>query len=76
MRLQDVPKHPAYVVSHDEYDRGAMDVWPCVSIERATEIAKQKQDHLDNNGLEGAHYRAYEKLPRVKVWKFHDTILS
>jgi hypothetical protein len=72
MKLKDIPFSPAYVVCHDEYDRGAMEVWPCESIESAKTIAQEKQTKLDNMGLDGCHYRAYIKLPRVKVYKYHE----
>lgn len=72
MRLKDVPPANAYVVFHDAYMNGAMDVWPCNSIELATRIANANQNKLDESGQdECGVWRAYEKLPRVRVWKYH-----
>ena len=42
MLLRDVPKHPAYVVFHDAYDNGAMDVWPAESLDAAYDKAALK----------------------------------
>lgn len=71
MRLKDVPTHPAYLVFHDGFD-GSMEIWPCATIEWAKQIANLRQTELDNNGLDGAGiWRAYTKLPRKRVFKFH-----
>lgn len=76
MRLKDVPVHPAYVVFHDAFDNGAMEVWPCNSLSDATIIASNRQSQLDNSGHDEAGiYRAYEKLPRRRIWKFYPTPL-
>lgn len=71
MKLKDVPKAPAYLVNHDVYDDGAMEIWPCQSIEQATNIATFNQDQADSMGYENVNWRAYTKLPRIRVWKFH-----
>lgn len=72
MKLNEVPSSPAYVVFHDAFDHGAMDVYPAESIELAKSIASRKQDFLDNNGYdESGTWKAYEKLPRVRIHKFH-----
>ena len=72
MQIKDAPLSPAYVVFHDAYMNGAMDVWPCTSLAIAQAIAKQRQTAMEQMGQdECGIYRAYEKLPRVRVWKFH-----
>jgi hypothetical protein len=75
MRLKDVPQAPAYVVFHDAYDNGAMDVYSAESFEQAKTIAETRQHNLEQSGLdEGGIWQAYEKLPRKKVWSFHHTL--
>jgi hypothetical protein len=75
MRIKDVPTHPAYVVFHDSYDNGAMDVYGCESLERAQAIAAKKQASLDDSGYDEAGiWKAYEKLPRIKVYSYHGEI--
>jgi hypothetical protein len=72
MLLRDVPKHPAYVVFHDAYDNGAMDVWPAADLVGAQRIATVQQQNLEDIGQdECGFYRAYTKLPRKKVYKFY-----
>ena len=71
MRLKDVPKYPAYVVSHDCFDRGAMEIWPSNSINQARNIANYNQKIADDYGYDDVNWRAYEKLPRCRVYKFH-----
>jgi hypothetical protein len=73
MLLRDVPKHPAYVVFHDAYDNGAMDVWPATSLASAQGRVDVANSELDAMGQdECGFYRAYTKLPRKKVWKFYN----
>lgn len=72
MRIKDVPFSPAYLVFHDAYDRGAMEIWPTPGIVTAKAIAKQKQLRLENSGNdECGHWKAYEKLPRVRVYRYN-----
>jgi hypothetical protein len=72
MLLRDVPKHPAYVVFHDAYDNGAMDVWPAESLLSATVTATARQESLEAMSQdECGIWRAYEKLPHKRVFKFH-----
>jgi hypothetical protein len=75
MRLKDVPQAPAYVVFHDAYDNGAMDVYSAESFEQAKAIAETRQHNLEQLGQdECGGWKAYEKLPRIKVWSFHHTL--
>jgi hypothetical protein len=72
MKIKDVPLAPAYLVFHDAYDNGAMDVWPAESLELAQKTAAFNQDRLESLGQdECGGWKAYEKLPRIRVWKFH-----
>ena len=71
MRLKDVPVSPAYLVAHDCFDNGAMEVWPCDSWETARDAAFKRQEHADNMGEDAVIWRAYIKLPRRKVFKFY-----
>jgi hypothetical protein len=77
MRLKDVPESPAYVVFHDAYMKGAMDVWAASSLELAERVVKANQNVLEKSGADDSGgWKAYEKLPRVKVWKFHGQVLG
>ena len=72
MRLKDVPPAPAYVVFHDAYMNGAMDVYPAESMEQATATAAQHRSRLEESGHdECGGWKAYEKLLRVKVYMYH-----
>lgn len=72
MRLADVPPSPAYLVFHDAFDRGAMEVWPAQSIAEAEDEAQRRQEKLDQRGDDDCGvWKAYERLPRVRVWKYH-----
>lgn len=71
MKRSDVPFSPAYVVFHDAYDKGAMDVWPAKSFAEATERVTVANMKLDSMGEDGGNWRAYEKLPRLRVYKLH-----
>jgi hypothetical protein len=72
MRVVDVPPSPAYLVFHDAFDRGAMDVWPELSIELAERKADFLQEALDQSGNDGAGFwRAYTKLPRRRIYKYY-----
>jgi hypothetical protein len=72
MKLAEVPAHPAYLVFHDAYMNGAMDVYPVTSLAMAQEHAALANMELDATGQdECGIWRAYEKLPRKKVWKYH-----
>ena len=74
MRLKDVPLSPAYVVFHDAYMNGAMDVYPAHSIGEAQERVTVANLEIDAMGQdECGSWKAYEKLPRVKVFKYHGT---
>ena len=75
MKLKDVPLHPAYVVFHDCFANGAMDVWPATSLLAAQEIAERRQNNCDAQGYESVIWTAYAKLPRKKVYKYHNTFL-
>jgi hypothetical protein len=61
----------AYLVFHDAFDNGAMEVWPSFSIETATASAQCLNDALDAIGEECGFYRAYQTLPRKKIFKSH-----
>lgn len=71
MRIKDVPIHPAYLVHHDHFMNGAMDVYPRQDLAAAQAEAKSKNDYMDSIGVHGGQWRAYEKLPRVKIWQYH-----
>jgi len=72
MRIKDVPLAPAYLVFHDAFDGGAMDVFEKSSLQNAEEVAKTLNEFLERHGDdEGGHWKAYVKLPRCRVWKFH-----
>lgn len=76
MLLKDVPPSPAYVVFHDGFDKGAMDVWPANSLAEATERVTVANLELDAMGEGCGIWRAYEKLPRKKVWKYYPAKVS
>lgn len=72
MKLKDVPHSPAYVVFHDAYMNGAMDIWPVATLVEAQAIADRKQKHLEDEGAdECGGYTAYTQLPRKRVWRYH-----
>lgn len=72
MRLVDVPQAPAYLVFHDAFDKGAMEVWPAESLELAEKTASFNNQRIDDLGQdECGRYKAYVKLPRIRVWKYH-----
>lgn len=71
MKLADVPPAPAYLVCHDHYGHGAMDVWAAETIAEAQDEANKRNQALDDQGVDGCHWAAYEKLPRLKIFKFH-----
>ena len=72
MRLKDVPMAPAYLVYHDGFMNGAMDVWPMESLQAAQGLANLGNGKAEAMAYDDAgSYRAYTKLPRVKVWAFH-----
>lgn len=76
MKLKDVPVFPSYLVFHDGYDNGAMDVYPQqLSIELTQLKADLANIKLEESGNdEGGHWKAYTKLPRVRIYKFHAPI--
>jgi hypothetical protein len=72
MRLKDVPASPAYLVFHDAYMNGAMDVYPAESLDLAERTAKFNNERMESLGHDEAGvWRSYTKLPRVRVWKYH-----
>lgn len=72
MRIKDVPISPAYLVWHDAFDNGAMDVYPKSSFEFALKLAEERNEQNARQGYDDAGFwRAYTKLPRVKVYRFH-----
>lgn len=71
MLLKDVPIYPAYLVLHDGSDKGAMEIWLMPSLEVAERVAKERQEKCDQMGIDDCIYRAYSKLPRIRVWKVH-----
>lgn len=74
IRRCDVPTAPAYVVFHDAFDKGAMEVWPVVSFAVAQEVAAVNNKRSEDMGHdECGGWAAYEKLPRVRIWKLHLT---
>lgn len=77
MRIKDVPTSPAYLVFHDAFDNGAMEVWPAESLELAEKTAHLNQEHVEASGQDDCGgWKAYEKLPRVRIWKFHDSKIA
>lgn len=62
-------EYSAFLVFHDDWDRGAMEVTPYSSIELANAEALRRQEHFDSHGLDGGYWKAYEKLPRVRIYK-------
>ena len=75
MLLRAVPSSPAYLVCHDCFDNGAMDVWPHINFTEAQSLADLKNNALDARGIDSCFWRAYEKLPRKKVFKYHTETL-
>jgi hypothetical protein len=72
MLLRDVPVSPAYLVFHDCFERGAMDVWPRLTLAEAQLDASKKQTALDASGLEECGFwQAYNKLPHKKLHLYH-----
>jgi hypothetical protein len=71
LRLKDVPQYPAYLVCHDGYDNGAMEIWPVFSLEYAQKRAAELQTNADNLSIDSCMFRAYAKLPRKRVWRLH-----
>jgi hypothetical protein len=68
----NLPFSPAYLVFHDAHMNGAMDVYPFSSLEEATDQANCQNEYMESRGAdEDGSWRAYEKLPRKRVWKFH-----
>jgi hypothetical protein len=75
MRLKDIPAAPAYLVFHDAYDNGAMEVWTVPTFGAAQVLANNKQTALEQSGNdECGGWKAYEKLPRVKVYAFRGEV--
>lgn len=66
--------YPAYLVFHDAFDGGAMDVWPYLSLATAQAEAEARQNRLEQSGDEEAgHWTAYEQLPAdVPVYKLYE----
>lgn len=72
MKLKDVPPSPAYLVFHDAYDNGAMDVYARTDLKKAEESAKKKNEQYEQLGHDDCGFwRAYTKLPRKKVYKYY-----
>ena len=72
MRVKDVPASPAYLVWHDAFDKGAMDVYLRDDFAAAEKEAQSKNEYNDEMGYdEAGFWRAYTKLPRVRVYKVH-----
>lgn len=72
MKLKDIPASPAYLVFHDAYMNGAMDVYLLPSLKEAEERAKVANENLESMGEdECGMWRAYLTLPRKRVWKLH-----
>lgn len=72
MRIKDVPFSPAYLVFHDAFDNGAMEIWAIPSLEQAEKIASERNVRAENMGQDDCGvWKAYAKLPRVRVWKYH-----
>lgn len=71
MRVQDVPQHPAYLVFHDAFDKGAMEIWGMDDFVAAEKIAKARNENLDHSGNDDVgRWKAYAKLPRVRVYAY------
>lgn len=64
-------EYSAFLVLHDDWDRGAMEVTPYSSIELANAEALKRQERLDSNGLDGGHWKAYKKLPRIRIYRIY-----
>lgn len=76
MKLKDIPVSPAYLVCHDLYDNGAMDVYTCSDLASAQLLATKRQDYCDSMGSDGVCWKAYTKLPRVRVYSFHGALAA
>ena len=72
MKLKDVPASPAYLVFHDAYDNGAMDVYAYDNLPYAQHIANGRNNVLDQTGMDDCGiWKAYAKLPRKRVFAYH-----
>lgn len=72
MKIKDVPQHPAYLVFHDAFDKGAMEVWGIDDLATAQQIAKIRNTHLEQGGNDDCGvWKAYNKLPHVRVYAYH-----
>ena len=72
IRLCDVPEAPAYLVFHDAFDNGAMEVYPKQDLAAAETEAERHNRHLDEIGMDDAGFwKAYTKLPRVRVYRLY-----
>ena len=62
----------AYLVWHDAFDNGAMDVYPQADLKTAQEKADTRNRHLEESGNDDmGFWKAYSKLPRVRIYKIH-----
>jgi hypothetical protein len=69
MRYNEVPAAAAYLVFHDAFDNGAMDVYLRPSLEEAEKTAATRNDNLAKGGNDDCGiWKAYVKLPRRKVF--------
>jgi hypothetical protein len=69
-RLKDVPQAAAYLVWHDAFDNGAMDVYLYSDLTSAQIEAEKRNCHLQESSNDDCGFwRAYTKLPRVRIYK-------
>lgn len=72
MRIKDVPVSPAYLVFHDAFSNGAMDIYPFDSFTQAGMEATRRNEAIEQSGADDCGgWKAYEKLPRVRVYRYH-----
>ena len=64
----------AYLVFHDNFDQGAMDVYPACCVAHAEKEAERRNNHIDALGYdEAGHWRGYEVLPaECEVYKRYE----
>jgi hypothetical protein len=72
IRLADVPAAPAYLVFHDAFDGGAMDVYLKQDFAAAEIQATNNNQRLDAEGVDNCGFwKAYSKLPRKRIYALH-----
>ena len=66
-----------FLVFHDLFDNGAMDVYPCSTLELAVDMASRRQQALEERGEDdGGFWAAYPSLPpNVQIYRVHRPIV-